>query len=157
MRPDSTDIVNHASFLILDRVPLDEMAGGMTASMMGVRPTPAVEGGGRKIVFEQIGDNLVGKQLHAAIRMMNDEPFTRAEQFVRDDQRPYRVVGGAAAGIANHMRVPFGEASVFCRIEPGVHAGEDRELSGWRQGKFAFRSEVSNIGFVRSDDLINNL
>jgi hypothetical protein len=124
---------------------------------MGVRPTPAVEGGGRKIVFEQISDNLVGKQLHAAIRMMNDEPFTRAEQFVRDDQRPYRIVGGATAGVANHMRIALREPGVFCRIEPSVHAGKDRELSGWRQGKFTFRSEVSDIGFVRCDDLVNDL
>ena len=87
---------------------------------------------------------------------MNDEPFAGAEQLMGDHQRPNGVIGGPAAGIANEMGVAFGEPSVFGRIEPCVHAGENRELPGWRQWKLALGSERFRIGLIGGDHLVDD-
>ena len=86
----------------------------------------------------------------------HDEPFAGAEQLVRDHQRPDRVIGGPAASIANDMGVAFGEPGVFGRIEPCVHAGENRELPGWRQWKLALGSECLSIGLIGGDHLVDD-
>src|SRR5215510_8470179 len=70
--------------------------------------------------------------------MVDDKPFPRAQEFVRNDQRPDSVIARTTASIANHMGVPFGETGVFGGIKPGVHTSEDREMATWRQWKVAF-------------------
>ena len=143
--------------LILDRVPLDEMACRVTAVMMRVRPGLSVKGGRRQIVVEEIRHHLVGEQLHSAVRVMDHEPLAGAEQLVRDDEGPDGVVGGATAGIADDMRVTLGEPGVFGGIQPRVHAGENRKLPSRWQREFALRSELSRIFLIGPDDLIDDL
>jgi hypothetical protein len=91
MLPNATHVLDHARLLILDRVPLDEMAGRVTAVMMRVRPSLSVKGGGRQIVVEEIRHHLVGEQLHSAVRVMDHEPLASAEQLVRDDEGPTKI------------------------------------------------------------------
>src|SRR5580693_2229923 len=105
MLANATHVLGDAVSLVLDRMPFDEVAGRVTPVVVRVRPGLAVEARGRKIVLEQIGDYLVGEKLHAAIRVMNDKPFLRAEELVGNDKRPYGVVGRTAARVADDMRV----------------------------------------------------
>jgi hypothetical protein len=86
MLPNAADVLDQARLLVLDRVPLDEMAHRMTAFVMGIRPALAVKRRRPEIVVEEIGDDIVGKELHPAIRVVNDEPFARAKQLMRDHQ-----------------------------------------------------------------------
>jgi hypothetical protein len=51
----------------------------MPAFVVGVRPALAVKRRRPEIVIEEIGDDIVGKELHPAIRVVNDEPFARAK------------------------------------------------------------------------------
>jgi hypothetical protein len=67
-------------------MPFDKMAGRVAAMMMRVGPCLAVEPSGAKIVLEQIR-GFIGEELHAAIGVMNDEPFKRPKQLVGDNQR----------------------------------------------------------------------
>src|SRR6185437_9380347 len=50
MRPDPAHVLHDARLLVLDRVPLDEMAGRVAAAMMRVRPCLAVERSRREVV-----------------------------------------------------------------------------------------------------------
>ncbi|MBV9274214.1 MAG: hypothetical protein JO333_10000 [Verrucomicrobia bacterium] len=45
---------------------------------------------------------------HTAIGMMDHKTFLRAQQLLRNYQRPNRVVAGPAAGITDQVRVTFG-------------------------------------------------
>ena len=63
MLSNATHVLDHALLLILDRVPLDEMACRVTAVMMRVRPGLSVKGGRRQIVVEEIRHHFVGEQL----------------------------------------------------------------------------------------------
>jgi hypothetical protein len=87
---------------------------------------------------------------------MYDEPFAGAEQLVRDDQGSDRVIGATASGVANDMRVAFGKSRIFRGIEPRVHAGEDSELSSWRQGELPFLSKLADIDLIGRDDLVDD-
>jgi len=99
---------------------------------------------------------LVGERLHAAIGVMDDEPFAGAEQFGGDHERADRVIGRPAAGVADHMGVTFGKAGVFGGVEPGVHAGEDGETPrGWH-GEFALVAETGGIGFVGGEHFLQD-
>ena len=148
MRPDALHVLDDARLLVLDRVPFDEVAGRVTAVVMRVRPFLSVEGGGAQVVFEQVGDDLVGKELHPAIGVVDDEPFLRAEQLVRDDERADRVVGRPAAGVADDMRVALGEPGVFGRIEARVHAGENGEAPRRGKPKLALLAEAVDVSLV---------
>ncbi len=79
------------------------------------------------------------EELHPAVGVVDDEPLLGAEQLVGDHERPDRVVAGAAAGVADHVRIALAQARVLGRVEPGVHAGEDREAARRRQGQLALR------------------
>src|SRR5262249_8676983 len=70
-------VLKHARRLICDCMPFDEMASNMAAAVMRIRPLFAVERGGTEIILKQIGHNAVRKELHSAIRVMNDKPLER--------------------------------------------------------------------------------
>jgi hypothetical protein len=46
------------------------------------------------------------------------------------------------------MRIPFGQAGKFRRIESRIHAGQYREMAGRRHGQFAFLSKLRGVSFV---------
>ena len=77
-----------------------------------------------------------------------------AEQLVGDHQRADRVVAGPAAGVADHVGVALGQAGVLRRVEPGVHAGEDREAARRRQRQLVLVAEVGCVGLVGLQDLV---
>src|SRR5271154_1600920 len=61
MFADASHILYDARLLVLDRVPLDEMAGRVAAFVMGIRPALSIKRSRAEIVIEQIGDDIVGK------------------------------------------------------------------------------------------------
>ena len=66
-----------------------------------------------------------------------------AEQLVGDDQRADGVVAGPTAGVADDVRVALAQAGVLGRVEPGVHARQDREPPGRRQRQLALRRRTT--------------
>ena len=80
----------------------------------------------------------------------------RAEQLVGDHERADRVVAGATAGVADHVRVAFAEPGVLRGVEAGVHAGEDREASGGRHRQLALVAEAVCVGLVRGKNLVEH-
>ena len=149
-------VLRHASILIADGVPFDEMTGGMSAMMVRVGPLGPVEGRRAEVVLQQVGYNFISKEFHAAIRMMNDEPLQGAQEFVRYDKRTYRIICRPAARIADDMRVAFGKPSIFGGIESRVHASQNREASGGRQRKVAFRPKRRSVGLVGGQDFFED-
>src|SRR5438128_5469796 len=105
---------------------------------------------------EQSAHHVVGKELHAAVGVMDHEPFTGAEQLVGDNERADRVVAGAAACVADHVRVALAQPCVLGRIEACVHAGEDREPSCRWQRQLALRPERRGVAVVGGQDLLEN-
>jgi hypothetical protein len=111
----------------------------------------SIECGRRKVVIEQVGDNFVREQLHAAIDVMDDEPLLRAEQFVGDDQLADCIVGRAAAGVADDIRVPS--------VRPVYFAGSSRASMRrpWLgQGKLALLSEVLRAGLIGRENFADD-
>src|SRR5471032_1507602 len=49
-------------------------------------PPGCVDGRGFEAVFKQACNHVVGKELHAAVGMMNHKPFPGSEQLVRDNE-----------------------------------------------------------------------
>jgi len=79
---EAHDVLEHALGLIFDRVPVDEMTADRASTMLGIGPRLAVEIRGREIIVEQGTHDLVGKRFHAAIGVVDDEPFVSAKQLV---------------------------------------------------------------------------
>ena len=112
--------------------------------------------GSLEALAEDLPHPFVVEELHAAVRVVDDEPLLRAEQLVRDHQRADRIVAGAAAGVADHVRVSLAQARVLGGIEPRVHAGEDREPAGRWQSELALGSERCGVLLVGGQDLVEN-
>lgn len=64
--------------------------------------------------------------------MVNDDNLPRAQQLLRDNQRPQRLAR-PPAGVADDVRVAFGEAQRLGGVEAGVHASHDGDFSIPRQ------------------------
>ena len=111
---------------------------------------------GLEALLEQLGHGLVREELHAAVRVVDHEPFGGAEKLVRDHEGADRVVTGAAAGVANDVGVAFAETGVFRGIEPRIHAGEDREASGGRERELALGPERARVFGVGGEDFLEN-
>ena len=82
MLSDATHVLRHARFVVLDRLPLDEVAGRVPAVVMRIGPLLSIEGRRPEVVIEEIAHDLVGERLNPAIGVMNDEPFSGAEKLV---------------------------------------------------------------------------
>ena len=149
---DAHDVLEHALGLIFDRVPVDEMAPDRPAAMLRIGPRLVVEIRGRETIVEQGAHDLVGKRFHAAIGVVDDEPFVSAKQLVRDHQRSDGVIGGAASGVADHVSVAFREPGIFGRIEPCIHASQNGEMSRRRHGELAFFAEIPGVLGVGFED-----
>jgi hypothetical protein len=107
-------------------------------------------------VCEQPANHVVGEELHAAIGVVDDEELLGPKQLVADDQRPDGIIGGAAAGVANHVRIALREARVLRRIEPRVHAGEDGETTRRRQCQRGLIAKAGGIRCVRREYFVEN-
>jgi hypothetical protein len=60
--------------------------------------------------------------------MVDDDNLARPEQLLRDDEVADRG-DGAAAGVADDVRVALGQAELLGRVDARVHAGDDGYLS----------------------------
>ena len=118
MTANSLDILGDAFGVVIEGVPVDVVTGDGAAAVLRIGPGLAVELRGFKVVFQQIPDDLPGKQLHSAIAVVHDEPFLGVEQLMRNNQRANGIVRCSAARIADDVGVAFGQAGVFCGIEP---------------------------------------
>ena len=83
----------------------------------------------------------------AAVGVVDDDEFLRIEQVMRNDQRSQRVVGGDAAGVADHVRVAGMQAETVLEKDAGIHAGEHCDMPIGANGKFS-EGEIAREGFV---------
>src|SRR5712691_2611207 len=157
MVSNALDVRDHAFRLLLDRQPIYELTLCGPRPGAGIAPDLSVESGGLQAACEQITHDFVAEQLHAAVRVMNNEPLARAQQLIRDDQRPYRVIAGPAARVPDDMGVSFREPCISGRLQSRVHAGENRKLAGRRQGQLALVTKASGITGIRRQDLFKYL
>lgn len=129
----------YALFAVGNREPVDKI------SLVGIEGCSKVS-----------GNFLVREGLHAAVRMMYDEPFPGAEHLARNHERAYSVVAGPSACVPDYVGVAFAEARELRRVEPGVHAGQYGELPCGRHGQIGlfaeavciFRVSVQNVAQI---------
>src|SRR5579884_3627412 len=91
---------------------------------------------------------------HAAVGVVDDDDLVRAEQLLGDDQRAERAEIGPPAGVADDVRVAIAQPEEVRRVQPGIHAGQDRDLARRRRGQIA-RVEllgVTGVGFEKRGD-----
>src|SRR6266850_7969013 len=148
MVANARNIVEDSLLLVLDGKPFDEFTGAGSRSLADVREPL----GGQLRCFQagsqQVADDIAVEEFHAAIGMVNDEKFARAEKFIADDQGANGIVAGPAAGVADNVGIAFGEAGVLGGIEARVHTGEDGEAARRRESAFAFFTEVGAVLLV---------
>ncbi|GCC45103.1 hypothetical protein chiPu_0029473 [Chiloscyllium punctatum] len=154
MASDPLHILEHTLGIVLKRMPVDELARDRTAFVFWIRPCLAIELRGAQIVRQEVADDLVGEQLHPAIAMMDDEPFIRSEQLVRDHERADRVIGRASSRITDHVSIALGKSSILCRVKPRVHAGQDRKASRRRQCQLFLVTEFGSVFAVGRNDFL---
>jgi hypothetical protein len=105
---------------------------------------------------QQAADDFIRERFHATVVMMDDEPLACAKKLVADHKLANGVVAGAAAGIANHVRVAFLKAGELCRIQSRIYAGHNREPPRGRHAELAFSTKTFAVGAVGGQYFINN-
>ena len=83
----------------------------------------------------------------AAVGVVDDDELLRVEQVMRDDQRAQGVVGGDAAGIADHVRVPGMQSQAMLEQDTGIHAGQHGDVPLGADGEIS-QSEIAREIFV---------
>ena len=156
MVADALHVLEHALLLVGDGEPTDVLAFGRTAPAARIVPAAGVDAGGLEAAAQQLAHDVVGEGFHAAVGVVDDEPLAGTQQLVGNDQRADGVIAGAAAGIADDVGVALREPGILGRIEAGVHAGEDGEVSARRHGQAAFIAEIGRIALVGSQDFIHD-
>ncbi len=73
----------------------------------------------------------------SAISVVDDDELLRIKQVMRNDQRAQRVVGGYAARIADHVRVPWLQSQTAFKQNSGIHAGQDSQAPARPDGKIS--------------------
>ena len=103
-----------------------------------VRREPLAQGG------------LVDTQQPAA-RVADDDDLLGAQELLADDQRADRVVGRDPARIPDDVGVTGAQAERFAHVEPGVHAGQDRQATQ-RGGRQLRAVEGLGVALVLGED-----
>ena len=80
---------------------------------------------------------VVGEGEHPAVGVVDEDDLLGPEQPLGDRERADLVVGDDTAGVADHVRVALLEPEHARRDEPRVHARDDGDLLGRRQGQLA--------------------
>ena len=156
MLPDPGHVGHDALRVVADREPVDVRRLGGAGAGADVVEALRSQRRGVQAAGEQVAHDGVGEELHAAVGVVDDEPLGGAEQLVGDDQRADRVIAGPAAGVADDVRVALGQPGVLGRVEPGVHAGQDREAACWRQGQLGLGAERCGVRRVGLEDLVEH-
>ena len=89
MRFHALNLLAQVRFEIVESVEMGRLAGDSAHLIGQVRPEFIL------LHFQQ-----------SAIGVVDDDELLRIEEVMRNDQRAQRILGGDAAGIANHVRVP---------------------------------------------------
>src|SRR5271170_8243088 len=113
MSADALHIVNNSLPLIGNSKPLDKLTSTGTWAFANILKSPGSKRSGLETICQQSPNHAVGKELHAAVGVMNDEKFLRPKKLVADHQRTDRIVTGAATSIANHMSIALCETGIF--------------------------------------------
>jgi len=80
---------------------------------------------------------------------MTTNHSARAEQCVGETQRPYRIIAGAAAGVAETCAFPLLEGPAYLEgMKASIHAGKACNLALRRQCKLALGAEVGRIARI---------
>ena len=75
---------------------------------------------------------------------MDDEPLLGAEELVRDHERPDRIVAGAAAGVADHVRItPLSPAYLAGSSRASMQVRIAKRRAGGRQARPWRRTTLS--------------
>ena len=104
---------------------------------------------------ERLPQLVVLEREHPAVGVADDERLPRAEQVVGDHERAHGVVRRDPAGVADHVCVAVLETQGLGRIDPGVHAGDDREAAAGRHRQIPFL-EPGDVRLVRGADLLEH-
>ena len=157
MVPNALDVIDDGLGLIADGQPFDIFAGTRTWFAADVAEAFGGELGSLETGSQQFPHHVIGEEFHAAVGVMNHEEFAGAEKLVADDQGTDGIVTGAAAGIADHVGVAFGEAGEFRGIEARVHAGQDGEAARRWESQLALLAKLIGIFAVGFEDFRKNL
>ena len=79
--------------------------------------------------------------------MVDDNELLRIKQMVGNDQRSQRIVGGDAAGIADHMGIAGMQAQAMLEQNTGIHAGQDSDVALGADGEIS-EGEIAGESFV---------
>ncbi|NYJ05606.1 hypothetical protein GGQ55_001884 [Geodermatophilus daqingensis] len=89
------------------------------------------------VLLDRVAEVLVGEGQHPAVGVVDEDDLGRPEQPLADRERADLVVGDHAAGVADDVRLALVEAEHAVDVEAGVHAGQDGDVLGRRQGERA--------------------
>ena len=87
--------------------------------------------------------------------MIDDDEFLGIKQMMGDNQRAQRVLGGDAAGVADHVGVAWFQSQTVLEQDAGIHAGEDGNAPLGVDGKLS-QGEVSGEGLVRLEKFVGD-
>ena len=73
----------------------------------------------------------------AAIRMVDDDELLGVEQVMGNNQRPYGVLSGNPARIADHVRISWLQSQAAFKQDSGIHASQYGQPTPRLNGKFS--------------------
>lgn len=89
------------------------------------------------------------------MRVLDNEPFVRAEHLAGDEEGADDIVRDAAARIADDVRIALGDPRKLRGIETAVHAGNDGEAAHRMVRQTTLIAERSGIALVCCADFFD--
>ena len=149
-------VAQHAFRLISDRQPIDEVRFGGTRAATDIVPAVGVELRGVETLLEQRAHDLVGEQAPCRDWCGGRRTTPRTKQLC--EMTNERMASSLARPPA--LRITWASLSLrpaYWRIEPCVHAGQNREAASGGQRSFSLVAEISRIGLVGREHLFRTL
>jgi hypothetical protein len=82
MLANATHVIDHARWLVRDRMPFYETPRARPLTMLRIGPSLTVKLRCFQTVVEQFSHNAVGEKLHPAIGVMDHKPFLGSQQLM---------------------------------------------------------------------------
>src|ERR1039458_3971966 len=153
VRFDTLDIRAYAFLLVADGEPFNEIARVRSGTSSGILPFAILKRRRLQTLGQQAADHFIREIEHAAVGMVNHEPFSGSQKFVRNHQRSYGIIAGPPAGIPDYVSISFREPGKFRRIEARIHTGQNCETACRWHCQFGLLTKLRGIGTVSRENL----
>jgi tRNA modification GTPase len=108
-----------------------------------------------RLFLQLVAQSFVLEGQHSAVGVVDDDELLRAQEVMRNDERPQRILCRDPACVTDNVCLARLESTNLFDRDSGVHTSQDGELARRRHREMA-EFEIAGVGFISKQHFIGD-